>query len=397
VAVVSPFLDKQHGTERRVTEWVSYLAEVFEIHIYSQRVEDVDLSKVVWHRIPVLKGPHLLGFIWWFIANRIWRSFDRRFRGIRYDLVFSPGPNCFDADVISVHILFSEYVRQVRDKLRLKSNSPWLWPRILHRKLYYALAVFLERHVYRDPRKTLVVISRSAASGLAKICGRTSFPILYAGLDHRVFNPEKRAALRPAARAALSWPEDQFTLLLVGNDWRNKGVPALLSALERLRDAPIRLLVVSREDSSECLALAKEKGLGDRIQFVAPRKDIEFYYAAADAYVGPSLQDLYAMPPAEAMACGLPVIVSAEAGVSEIITDGVDGLILADPADAVALATMIRRLYEDAPFRVSLGTAAARTARNYTWDRNGQDLTAIFEDIVRRKAKHAPQALEQKL
>jgi len=164
-----------------------------------------------------------------------------------------------------------------------------------------------------------------------------------------------------------------------------------------LRELPIRLFVVSREDPSDCWKLVKEKGLENRVQFLPPRNDIEFYYAAADAYVGPSFQDLYAMPPAEAMACGLPVIVSAAAGVSEIILNGVDGLILDDPKDSDALATIIRRLYEDEPFRTQLGQEAAKTARQYTWERNGQELAAIFEDILRRKAQHAAQALEQKL
>ena len=59
------------------------------------------------------------------------------------------------------------------------------------------------------------------------------------------------------------------------------------------------------------------------MKFVPPRNDIEFYYAAADAYVGPSLEDTFAQPPAEAMACGLPVIVSSANGTSEIVTDGV--------------------------------------------------------------------------
>src|SRR5438067_1980936 len=46
LAVVSPFIDKCHGTERRVAEWISRLDEDFEIHVYSQRVEDVNLEKI---------------------------------------------------------------------------------------------------------------------------------------------------------------------------------------------------------------------------------------------------------------------------------------------------------------------------------------------------------------
>ncbi len=51
LAVVSPFLDKRHGTERIVVEWISQLTEAFEIHVYSQELEDLDLRKITWHRI----------------------------------------------------------------------------------------------------------------------------------------------------------------------------------------------------------------------------------------------------------------------------------------------------------------------------------------------------------
>lgn len=386
LAVVSPFLDKSHGSERIVIEWLTHLPGEFEIHIYSQRVQDLGPLNFTWHRIPRLPGPHLFDFIWWFAANHIWRKFDGRFRDLEYDLVFSPGANCLDADVISVHILFSEYIRENCERLRFAQNPAWAWPRVLHRKLYYSLAVFLERRAYRDPQTTLIAVSRAAAVSLEHFCGRVGFRVLYAGIDRETFSVEKRVALRQIARETLEVSPDHFALLLIGNDWRNKGVPVLLDALEQLRDLPIRLFVVSREDSSACWDLVKEKGLQDRVRFLAPRDDIEFYYAMADAYAGPSLQDAYAMPPAEAMACGLPVIVSSAAGVSEIITDGVDGLILSNPKDALTLAAMIRRLYADEVFRKQLAERAALTARKYTWERNAQELAAIFEEVLRRKA-----------
>jgi UDP-glucose:(heptosyl)LPS alpha-1,3-glucosyltransferase len=397
LAVISPFLDKHHGTERHVVEWISHLSKDFEIHVYSQRIEDVDLSKVVWHRVPALKGPHLFGYLWWFAANHIWRSIDRRFRGLAYDLVFSPGVNCLDADVISVHILFSEYVREVREKLRLMQTAPHFWPRVLHRKLYYALIGILERHVYGDPKSTLIVISRTTASLLEKFTGRRGFPVLYAGVDGQTFNPQRRAALRERARGRLGLSQDQFALLLVGNDWRNKGVPVLLEALEQTRDLLIQLLLVSHEDSASCWKLIRQKRLEDRVRFLPPRRDIEFYYAAADAYTGPSRHDSYAMPPAEAMACGLPVIVSAAAGVSEIVTDGEDGLILKDPGDASALVKMIRQLYDDPSYRARLAEKASETTRKYTWEQNGRELASIFTYLLRRKARPAVQAVEQKL
>ena len=396
LAVVSPFLDKRHGTERRVVEWIGQLSGAFEIHVYSQHVDDLDLSKIVWHRIPKLPGPHLVNFIWWLAANRLWRGWDRRFRGLRHDLTFSPGPNCLDADAISVHIVFAEYVRQIQSGFSLGQHPVREWPRILHRRLYYSLVIWLEGRAYRRSRITLILIARKTAEALAHFYGRRdSLPVIYLGLDHSVFNSDLRASQHDSARSKLGISTDRFVVLLIGNDWRNKGLPVLFEALVRLRELPIDLLVVGREDPSPFRAMVRERGLEGRVHFFPPRNDVEFYYAAADAYAGPSLEDTFAQPPAEAMACGLPVIVSETNGTSEIITNGADGLILEDPTDSSALAAMIRRLYEDRELRSAMGERAYETTRQYTWERNGRELAAIFEEILRRKSRPAEQTLAQ--
>jgi UDP-glucose:(heptosyl)LPS alpha-1,3-glucosyltransferase len=201
--------------------------------------------------------------------------------------------------------------------------------------------------------------------------------------------------MRSDARRQIGLGEDSFAVLLVGNDWRNKGVPVLLEALALLHDSSLQLLIVSREDPAPARARVSDLGLEGRVQFLPPRQDVEFYYAAADAYAGPSLEDTFALPPAEAMACGLPVIVSAANGTSEIITDGVDGLILRNPTDAAGLAAMIRRFMRDQEFRTMLGENAARTAQHYTWERNGHQLSALFEEVLKRKERTAAHALAQ--
>jgi glycosyltransferase involved in cell wall biosynthesis len=392
---VSPFIDKGHGTERCVAEWVSRLSEDFDVHVYSQRVDDIDLSKITWRRIPKLPGPHLLNYIWWFAANHAWRSWDRRFRGIRPDLVFSPGINCLDADVVSVHVVFAEYRRRFADELRLGRASVSLWPQLVHRKLYYRLIAFLENRIYRDPDTVLLLIARRTGSELAHHFGRKPCPVIYLGLDHEIFNPDRRISLRGTARRELGCSDDRFVLLLIGNHWTNKGLPVLLEALGTLRELPIDLLVVGRENSEDYRPMVEEKGLQNRVRFHNPRSDVEFYYAAADVCAGPSLEDTFSLPPAEAMACGLPVIVSSANGTSEIIQHGTDGLILEDPRDATSLSRMIRQLYEDKSFRERLGTNAAQTAREYTWERNARELSGLLEETLRQKAKISARTVEQ--
>ena len=387
LVVASPFLDKRHGTEMCLAEQLERLAGEYEIHLYSERVEDIDLSKIKWHRVHVPPGPHIFRYVWWLLANHTCRWIDRRLRGLDPDVVYSPGVNCVDADVIAVHIVFAEFQEQVRDELKLRRNPLQSWPVLLHRRMYYRLCEFLERRVYRNDRVTLVAVSGKTARAVMNFCGRKGpVDVVYNGLDMERFNPFRRAAMRVSARATLGLPEDAFVVLLVGNDWKKKGLPHLLEAAGRLGDPHLRILVVGRDTAAPYQGMIRRLGIAEQVSFFHSRPDIEFYYAAADAYAGPSLDDSFALPPAEAMACGLPVITSRCNGGSAIIHHGTDGLILEDPSDTKTLSEWLARLANDVDWRSMIGEAAARTAAEYTWERNASHMRDVIERA--RIARH---------
>jgi UDP-glucose:(heptosyl)LPS alpha-1,3-glucosyltransferase len=373
-----------------VVEWIDRLSDAFEIHVYSQSVEDLDVSKFVWHRVSRFPGPHLFNFLWWFVANALQRHRDERSNNIEFDIVFSPGPNCLDADAVTVHIVFAEFVRRVRSELKFMRNPVPLWPRLLHRRIYYKIAMILERLVFRNLRTQLILTAPQTAEEIVRFFGRREvFPTVSTGLDHNIFNPAHRCSLRKDARESLGVAEDRFALLLIGNDWRKKGLGTLLGALELLSHLPVDLLVAGRDDPGPFLSAIRKKSLKLRVRFLPSIKDVEFYYAAADAYVGPSLEDTFAMPASEAMACGLPTIISARAGASALVTDGFDGLILDDPSDVQKLADLILLLCDNKELRERLGRNAAQTAQKYTWERSTEELVAVFQEILQRKGKRS--------
>jgi glycosyltransferase involved in cell wall biosynthesis len=247
--------------------------------------------------------------------------------------------------------------------------------------------MMLERRVFRNDRTQLILTAPHTAAEIVRFFGRNEeFPIVSAGLEQAVFNPMRRSSLRRKGRESLGIAEDCFALLMIGNDWRKKGLGTLLGALEVLSHWQIDLLVAGRDDPAPFLSTIKKKALEKRVHFLPLIKDVELYYAAADAYAGPSLEDTFALPASEAMACGLPVIISARAGASALVTDGVDGLVLDDPTDVQKLAALIRLLCEDVEFRARLGKNAAQTAQKYTWERSTQELIAVFHEILRRKS-----------
>jgi UDP-glucose:(heptosyl)LPS alpha-1,3-glucosyltransferase len=161
----------------------------------------------------------------------------------------------------------------------------------------------------------------------------------------------------------------------------------LLHAVGQLRRIELRVLVVGRDDPTPYQKLVAKYHLGERVFFLPIRPDVEFYYAAADAYVGPSLEDAFPLPPIEAMACGLPLIESSHSGVSEIVTDGVDALVLRDPRDARELAGLIDRLSASPELRRQLGENAINSVRTFTWDRNAEALESLIQATIQNKTR----------
>ena len=388
VAVLSPFVDKSHGTELCLAEQIERLADNYDIHLYSNRVEDVDLSKISWHRVPMPRGPHLFQYVWWLLANRFYRWRDSRFKGLAPEVVYSAGVNCLDADLVSVHALFSKVRARVGDGLSLKRNPIRVWPLMIHRRIYYLLVERLENRLYGRAGILLVAVSQKGAQDIRDRFGsnhglRVGYS--YYGVNAVKFSPSRRMELRKNARNDLGLSGDEFAILLIGNDWRNKGLQCLLEAVARLSDPRLRILVVGQDSSAvyqKQLALLR---LEKQVQFLPSRSDVEFYYAAADVYAGPSLEDTFSLPPAEAMACGMAVITSRAAGVSEIIHNEEDGLILEDPFDVGTLANWLARLAADDHWRYELGDAARKTVAQYTWERNAWELEEILKSIVEHK------------
>jgi glycosyltransferase involved in cell wall biosynthesis len=385
IAVVSPFVDKHHGTERCLAEQIERLAPHFEIHLFSSRVEDTDLSAIQWHRVPEIPGPHLMKYVFWFVANHVCRWTERRRSKLVFDLVYSPGVNCLDADVTLVHVVFAELLDQAKNALRFSRNPVRAWPLILHRRLYYGLISALEGRIYAPRKSRLAAVSRKTWGDVEKHYGsRQPATIVYNGIDPCQFAPEVRTRLREEAREALQISPDRFALLLVGNGFENKGLHCLLQAVQKLSDPRLLVLVCGRDDSAPFKRyLAGTKAV--EVMFLPVRSDVEFYYASADAYVGPSLEDAFSLPALEAMGLGLPAIVSRKAGTSEIVTHGHDALILEDPGNADELARLIEQIHCDEPLRRRLSEQAVVTARRFTWDANAEQMKKLLDHSLAGK------------
>src|ERR1700731_2499523 len=184
LAVVSPFVDRAHGTERALAELLERLAHSYgcQIHLFAQRVEGISLNAaedgrpgegaITWHEVPSFPGPHAVQFLAWLILNALVRM-SNRFSGARpYDLLLSPGINALHPDVVIVHALF----HKLQELSQEKHGDDWVKPnflRDLHRRFYYALLTLLERRTYSDRTISLAAVSERTAMLLRRHFGRS--------------------------------------------------------------------------------------------------------------------------------------------------------------------------------------------------------------------------------
>jgi glycosyltransferase involved in cell wall biosynthesis len=145
----------------------------------------------------------------------------------------------------------------------------------------------------------------------------------------------------------------------------HKGVDVLLRALRAL-PADVHLVVVGRGPRLvDLVGLAKRIGVADRAHFCSSVSDDDLprYLGLADVFAFPSQNRLegFGLAVAEAMACGLPVVISDMPGVREVIDDGVEGL-LVEPLLADDLAEKIRALLDEPARARQMGAAARRRA-----------------------------------
>jgi len=107
-----------------------------------------------------------------------------------------------------------------------------------------------------------------------------------------------------------------------------------------------------------------------------PRTELPPVYASADVYVLPSLGEGFPLTSIEAMACGLPVIVSEHTFADDVITNGVEGWVVPIRSSA-AIAEHLRTLALDATLRAQMGRASRRRAEQFPWTSYGNRIVRI--------------------
>jgi glycosyltransferase involved in cell wall biosynthesis len=165
---------------------------------------------------------------------------------------------------------------------------------------------------------------------------------------------------REAFRSSLGIRPGEHVMTMVGTFKRQKGHTYLIRAMAEVVPEHPELHILLAGDGElrpNIEGQVRADGLQGRVTFLGTRRDVPEILAASDSFILPSLWEGLPVALVEAMATGLPLVATVVSGTSQVVTDGVDGL-LVPPGDVRALAAAMRRILADPVGAAGLGTAA---------------------------------------
>ncbi|MBR5342343.1 MAG: glycosyltransferase [Oscillospiraceae bacterium] len=200
------------------------------------------------------------------------------------------------------------------------------------------------------------------------------------GVDFSRFataSPEAGARLREA----LGIPAEDYVLLCAAELSGRKSQPVLIRALSALPEKVRLVLAGSGAEQENCMALAKELGLEERVLFPGHVGNIGDWYAMADAVATASRIEGLPFNVMEAMVLRKPVVASRVKGHEDLIEDGRTGL-LYPYGDSAACAAAIRRLMEEPGLGERLAEAAQAQIGQYALERVFPQVMAAYESVT---------------
>jgi len=378
VALVVDRFTKAGGQERAFCAFVEGLASRHRLTVIAAAAEAAFPSGVRFERVGCARGPEVLRF-WSFV-----RAAERVGRRGGFDVIHGIGANCAIANVVHLQTVNREKYALLGTpaaaKLGLIRGGAF--------RAYLHQVDRAERRALGRVGPLYVAVSARVGEEAVKWfeVKREDLRLLPNGYDPAVFSAEHARAARPEARARLGLGEDELAVLFVGPDHERKGLTTLLEAFARIRSTSARLLVAGGAQASQRLyaARAETLGVGGKVIFLPHTPDLLPAYAAADIFVLPTRYDPFGMVVIEAMACGVPTIVSACAGITEYLAEA-EYARIADPLDPGEVAAQLVALAKNPSRRQAIAGAGLARAREFTWSKIVPRLESIYDEAMARK------------
>ena len=369
IAFIRADFDPYGGAERFTAFLMEELAaRGMEIHLFARTWKQEPDAKYIVHRVPAIASPSLLRQ-WGFVAG-----VKKALKRYHFDLIQS------NERTLSQHVYRAgDGVHASWLALRKARSSP-VKRLALTVNPFHRYMLNLEKKMFEDPGLRAIIVNsemvRREILAHFQVENRKIHTI-YNGVDCSRFHPDNRHRLGLPLRQRERVAPDAKIALFVGSGYERKGVRPLLAALAQVKEN-ILLWVVGKDSIAPYRKLAGKLGIGARVTFWGKQQDVRPFYAAADFFVLPTLYDPFPSVALEALASGLPIIVSRQCGAAEIIEPGREGFILDSPEDK-RLTEYLQALSRKSETMIA---AARRCAEQFPKERTVRETLALYENIL---------------
>lgn len=146
--------------------------------------------------------------------------------------------------------------------------------------------------------------------------------------------PDNHAQLRDQLRQEFNIPADHYLLLMIGSDFKRKGVDRALHAVASLPKPvqdKVKLMIIGTGNAKPLITLAQQLGISQNVTFLGGRQDVMRFLVGADLLIHPAYQETAGMVLLEALVAGLPILVTANCGYAPYIEQAQAGMLIAQP------------------------------------------------------------------
>jgi glycosyltransferase involved in cell wall biosynthesis len=230
----------------------------------------------------------------------------------------------------------------------------------------------------------LLVPAQSTAAVLRAQRMNRNIAIWARGVDRDQFNPGRRDT---AWRRSLGVADDELVIAFLGRVVMEKGLDVFVDVHDALRAAglPHRVLVIGEGPARPWFESKMPDGL-----FIGQQTgtDLARALASCDLFLNPSVTESFGNVTLEAMACALPVVAAVATGATNLVQDGVTGL-LVEPNDRDAFVDAITAYARDPALRARHGAAGLAFAETQDWDRINGAVVDVYGRAIERRARLA--------
>jgi len=267
-------------------------------------------------------------------------------------------------DIVVLHNIFqAEWLRD--DRSILKKAYKWLNPIFVTRLMREYIGVRL-----KSTRLTIAVSGHTLEEAKGIVPTKKELISINNGVSISEFRP-LGSACKSRLREKYGFQDSDFILVFVGHVFENKGLVHVMQSLSSLPEN-VKLMVVGGRASNinKYKEMAQNDNVGDRVMFLGTRDDVAALYNMSDVFVLPSSYETFALVGLEAMACGIPVLMTPCGGIREYLKDGENGYFINQSYEDIAKKIMI--FLNQPSIHQEFSRNALETAAKYDWSEVGE-------------------------